>query len=1472
MLPASRLSQRGDPSQSSFTDLQQRIAPRTSQGEQAWNYDGAYLYWLQQRAYPKNEINWDAYSRAFSQRSRMSSARFAPREFAANQSALPAEPRWDFLGPSQLPIPYQIYYGEGLVSGRVNSVAFDPNNSNVLYLAAAGGGFWKSVDGGKKWTCLSDRWENVKFSSVAVHPTNSNIIIVGTGDFQGGMGYGYGLMMTTDGVHWTNVLRNELRWYSVSQILFDPDDPNIITVTAGRHPQNKGIVFRSANGGKSWSRVLTAAGSNIDWSNVQVSAKTDTGQRYYYAIGVLSGNGFRTRTIRRESGSCTAGEIWRSTNRGLNWTKLSGRDAGTCIEGMDVAPSSSAPKTVYLVSLDYFTRPGHVWVSPDAGDSWNDITNDFPNHLDVEKQDFYNWSQAYYDLYIRTARHPITGKDVIYVGLIDIVASLDEGATWVSVGKTYTSGARTHNDQHALAVNPRNPNDLLLGNDGGVYRVTFDPAQRSWSFQNDMNGGLGMTMFYRIAINPTNPDWIMGGAQDNATPVSMGDLETWSNKGEGDGGFCAINPRDTQTQYATSQNLKILRTTNAWKDSYPITPFEPVTNSAGETVNVSWGTDRRGFIAPIALNPNNPNQLYAGTNYLWRWEETKGWDKRLGNQSLAAGDGYINFIAIAPSDSNRIYTGSSLGDLWMTADGGSTWQRIDNDRLPGATPALPVTSIAVHPTNPDRIVVGFGSTERFAHVWRCDNTRAAEIQWTPLGGTGATSLPFIPLNAVVIDSRHPDTTYYVGTDVGVFLSNDAGITWANFGAPNGLPNVQVTDLQLVPGKRQLVAATFGRGAWRIDLPEGATPVYLKPRAKLDQHLNRLTTPAKRFEVSPKSQTVFDQVKARLLILAGRQARQQTNSYVWPPAVELGGSSGFDAYASRFREQPDGTFEAPMQDQKFVPRILITQGAMSDLIEDDPDRLAFVMGHEIAHVMLGHVLPTSSSERTTVKTLRMVFTAEQEHEADVLGMKLALAADYSIRGAREIWVRINSNEFLQKHPGFNYTSFEGVSSTHPAWSDRLQLIDTEKASLWKAMSAFENGVYLLTFQNYPEAEVAFNRVLDSTGCDRVVGGKQNCQGFPESYDAQANLGYALLMQYLDRLDSADIAQFNIGQVVTGSFYTRPESLRPQAKGIDSALWNKAVGALRTALDLNPHAEIARANLGVAYLFAPNGKNVIAAVNHLVVAADASRADQTITQKNRAAILINCAVALIAANDFDKAGAKLDEAEQLLTDDDSFAALNYNRALLNVRSSDPAQRNKSITQLNDYLRRESPASLWWPLAYILYARLSTAAGQIPTPEAALKQVWRDEAELRPVTAVEFEPGKFITLSDLVTSVYEKLGSVGPIPTVRETPLVRLVYSQRGLEFLVTRRVIAILLHGTKAPPIKLQRKGPGAPFATLRIGMSVQEVTELLKSQAIPVQLTSERVSYDFYPSAGVAIRYDSNDKVVELAITRPAIEW
>jgi photosystem II stability/assembly factor-like uncharacterized protein len=756
----------------SGTDI---FAPMPPKPETA--YKESYEAWYEERAYPNKEIDWDKWPLAVAHRDSMK---------VVTPGAMDGIGGWEFMGPVNLPVPYRIYYGQGTTSGRINDITFDPNNPNTYYLAAATGGIWKTTNGGQTWTPLSDDWPFLAVNSVAVHPTNSEIVFAGTGDFNGNYPYSFGLRKSTDGGQsWTTIGQAQFGNFAIRRIMIDPDNPNRMMLTAGKGRDYWGYLYRSLDGGNTWSVSLNQYAA---WTDVEYSAPYPNGGRWYYASGLDNG-----------------GQVWRSGDRGATWTKLN-PPLPTSFQGsVEIAASKVHMATVYLLA----GQPRKIYKSTDAGQNWTDITAGFPNG-----NNNYNWSQHSYDFYIETSYRMEGGNpiDVVYVGLIDIAQSPDGGATWQSIGLTYTNSALTHNDQHMIRVNPNNPNQLLVGNDGGVYMLNYNSTNNTWNFDTSLSKFLGVTQFYKGDFHPTNMARMIGGTQDNATPASTGDLQNWRNVGGGDGGFSAIRQDNPNVQYATSQNLGVYRTTNNWNSSSTITP--------------NTGSDRKAFIAPIVLRPDNQNFLFAGTNYLWRYSQsTNAWTARLGGQELSV-NGTVRSIAIARTDGNTIYTGSNNGELWMTRDGGNTWKQINS-----GSPGLPnrfIRHIEVHPSNPTKVFVALSGTGT-PHIWRCDDTDAVTRVWISMDGSGASGLPDIPAQAIALHPMSPDKSLFVATDIGVFYTNDGGSTWMNGTAPLGLPNVQVNDLKFVPGQKSLYAVTWGRGIWRLPIqywtppPGGAVP-------------------------------------------------------------------------------------------------------------------------------------------------------------------------------------------------------------------------------------------------------------------------------------------------------------------------------------------------------------------------------------------------------------------------------------------------------------------------------------------------------------------------------------------------------------------------------------------------------------------------------------------------------------------------
>lgn len=740
-----------------------RVAPEGAEVAEVAEEEGidlleAALAHLEPRAFPEDRVDWEAIARAARARSTLPAAGWTAGDGRAA--------RWEFVGPQNVPVPYRIYFGQGAINGRANAVAFDPGDRKTFFLGAAGGGVWKTRDGGETWQPLADGWPLMQVSALALIKggggAKGDTVIAGTGDFPyPAIAPAMGLMRSDDsGATWRRWGPEELAFYAVSRVLVDPDDSRVITVSSGRGMRQWGAVWRTADGGGSWTKVIADPAA---WCALSAGAKLRGGRRWYWAVGYDQA-GYR--------------RVMRSGDRGATWSEVYRSAKHDFLNLCSIAASPGNPETAWVL-LGGLQR---VLVTRDGGASFQDVTRGMPTG--------YNWSQDWYDLWIAVTSTR-RGKDSVYVGLIDVVQSVD-GASWRSVGHTYTPGALTHNDQQGVAVDPGEPARLLLASDGGAYELRHDEARDRFAFRS-LNARLGITQLYRGAQHPTDPHQLLAGTQDNATPACLGDKNRWVNVGGGDGAYCAINPRQPDIQFASSQFLVIYRTANRWRSSRVISPQ-------------SWGGDRRAFIAPFVLAPTDTAYLYAGTNHLWRWDDTRAaWAPRLGGQKLSE-QGVLAAIAVAPNDAKRLYTGSSMGEVWTSADGGSTWARID-----AGLPRRAITSIAVHPKRPYDVVVALSGTGA-GHVWRCAD--AGRPRWQ----SASTGLPDAPADCIVRDPAAPDSRWFLATDVGVFATDDAGASWKDGTGPLGLPGVHVNDLLISPQQRTMTACTFGRGFWRIALP------------------------------------------------------------------------------------------------------------------------------------------------------------------------------------------------------------------------------------------------------------------------------------------------------------------------------------------------------------------------------------------------------------------------------------------------------------------------------------------------------------------------------------------------------------------------------------------------------------------------------------------------------------------------------
>lgn len=753
-------------------------ACKKGKDDESGDYYDALKFYLEDRVGPDGKVDRKAYDDATAHRGHMPAAEIGDHENVLSN-------KWSYVGPTNLDIPYRRYYGIKPLSGRVNAIAVDPTNSSIIYIGAAAGGVWKTTDAGVTWTPKSDTWPFMQVSSLAIDPNNHNIIYAGTGDWQGGLPYQFGIMKSTDGGNsWTNYGKADFGSYAVTKILIEPENSqNIIITTANG---GTGYCWRSVNGGQTWAQLKGVAGKPDpgwnNWTSATMGTKNSNGVRAFW----IAGYGYH-------------GLFYKSVDHGATWAQVLGPDGIGDQTMVDIAASGRTAGNGPNVLFALFTASQKIYRTTTGGATWTDISGSgsFPAALGDKPQ--YNWSQKSYDHHIGTIPNTSTGDDVVFVGLITVATSRIGNGAWKDVALTYDANSLMHNDQHSFAVDPNHPNVAFLGNDGGIFKCVYDMDAGTGTITS-LNKNLGITTFYHMDAHPSNSSWIMGGAQDQATPASRGSLSSWGNVGGGDGGYCLFDKNTPATQYVTGQYLSLSKTTDGWATN------SDISYQTGSAPNIIyWKNEPTAFIAPIALS-NDQKTLYAGTNRLWKY--TGGsWTSDLGNKTLSATD-VIRCITTCPSNSNVIYTGAKDAELWKTTDAGATWKKM-NSGLPTRT----IKVISVNPNTSADILVGLSSTGT-AHLYRCSDTTVATPTFVDVDGSGATGLPNVPVNGIARDPYAPSSTWYVATDVGVFMTTDAGATWKNATQPLGLPNVQVDDLKMAD-TGYLYAATYGRGIWRI---------------------------------------------------------------------------------------------------------------------------------------------------------------------------------------------------------------------------------------------------------------------------------------------------------------------------------------------------------------------------------------------------------------------------------------------------------------------------------------------------------------------------------------------------------------------------------------------------------------------------------------------------------------------------------
>jgi photosystem II stability/assembly factor-like uncharacterized protein len=660
--------------------------------------------------------------------------------------------------------------------GRITGIAAHPTDPNTIYIAAAGGGVWRTTDGGGNWTPLTDSQRTLSMGAIAIASSNPLVIYAGTGEANNAFdsNFGRGILTSTDGgTTWT--LRagpgNIFDRMTTSAIAVDPANANIAYAAMANFAVNglEGAtgIYKTTDGGATWTDTTSAITSSEPYSDVRVDPNTPA--TVYMAVG--------------DPGGSAQNGVYKSTNGGGAWTPLSNGPTGTAAGRIAIAVSKSNPQVIYVAAHDPSTDGLYKLMrSDDGGATFTDLTGGAPDFLGF---------QGFFDIYL--AVDPANSA-IVYAagdgGPNSFLRSTNSGASWTDIRRGgLPNSVSPHVDHHAVAFDV---NGLLLdGDDGGIFRLD-DPTTPAWS---DLNGDLATIQFYGVGLHPSDPNTAIGGSQDNGTSLYSGSV-VWTETDGGDGGFAKFSPTLSSRAYHVAP-----------VDSLGPSRFFRRSDDGGNT----WSSKTSGFVntsafafyPPFVVDPNNGDRLLIGGDRVFEtanaadsWAAISapgvgGWTART---PIAA-------IGLAKSDVNTIYAATLGGSFFGTTDRGVTWT---NTPIPGLFPNY-VADIQVDPADSSTayaVIAGFRDAGTVLK-------KTSGGSWTSITG----NLPNMPVWSLQIAAGG---VLYIGADDGVYSSTNGGASWSRFG--NGLPEVQVFQIELNPSLGILGAATHGRGAWEIQTP------------------------------------------------------------------------------------------------------------------------------------------------------------------------------------------------------------------------------------------------------------------------------------------------------------------------------------------------------------------------------------------------------------------------------------------------------------------------------------------------------------------------------------------------------------------------------------------------------------------------------------------------------------------------------
>lgn len=688
--------------------------------------------------------------------------------------------------------------GPSVTSGRISDFAVNPTNFSEYYVATSSGGVWKTTNRGVTFEPVFDGEGSYSIGCVTIDPVNSSTIWVGSGENnnQRSVAYGDGVYKSVDGgSSWKNMGLKKSE--HISQILVDPRNPDIIYVGAYGPVWSEGGdrgVYKSTDGGNTWKCVKSV--SAFTGCNDLVMDPRDS--RIIYAAFHQ-----RMRKVFTYIGGGPESAIYKSMDGGETWNKLEGGLPSGEIGRIGLDISMVNPDVLYAV-VEAKEGKGGIYRSANKGVSWEKRSGSFT-------------SGNYYQE-ITCDPH---NADKIYITDTYYKVSTDGGKTVSNLGEI-----NKHIDNHAIWVDPKDPNHFIVGCDGGIYE-TFDHAN-SYDFKSN----LPVTQFYKVSTDNDYPFYgVHGGTQDNLslggpsrTTSANGIINAdWYVTSLGDGFETQVDQSNPNLIYAQSQYGGLVRFDKKSGEYLPIKPVEGENEPA-----YRWNWD-----APLLLSQHENKRLYFGANKVFRTDDqgnswkvispdlTRQVDRnkleimgKVWSVDAIAKNGSTDIfgqttsIAESKFDPNILWVGTDDGLIHMTMDGGKNWTKFDN--LSGVPQMSYVHQIiaSLHDKNTAYVC--------FNHH-RYGDFKPYVLKTTDAGKTWKSIVADLPERGSVysIAEDHVDKNLlFIGTEFGCFFTNNGGTNWIQLKA--GLPTVAVRDIEIQRRENDLVLATFGRGFYILD--------------------------------------------------------------------------------------------------------------------------------------------------------------------------------------------------------------------------------------------------------------------------------------------------------------------------------------------------------------------------------------------------------------------------------------------------------------------------------------------------------------------------------------------------------------------------------------------------------------------------------------------------------------------------------